>query len=471
MNIAQYFNNEYKTMAMKLRYSAQKGRITKLDNEVRKLQYLVKENILSWTERANAYKGNSYPTYEAAVNEIAKKYNATADWGVLQTGNIIDLRSAVIINEGPQIQEKSPDVNADKEIEWVNNFLEFNDIDKEIAQQFAKEAEIEGKLALQLKVSKDKKNITCRYLSWSQKGYNITPDPQDYLDYQRLTWKASGTMKAGNLTAEQFVYKKFGGRIDKPNEAAPKIMKCLTQLENLDKALTDWRKINYIFGGPILYWEIDGDVDDAAGLVDNALEALDNKNFKINKTIAGIGDLHYVKLDTGGIDSIEREIIILAKMIAGTTGVSVQYLGLADLLKNRSTSDDMRQMLTTVTTPERQTWKGAYEELIKKAMVMWNSMSGKTQLDPNKIKIDIPVITQQQWEHLEKVFLPACLAGKLSDETLWEQTPGVDVKVELKRREEREKTELEEVKKENEDLKTDRMDKELFGKNNKGEEE
>jgi len=454
---------------MKYKVASQKGRVTKLENQVQKLQHLVKDDILSLTETTAKYKGNSYPTYASAIAEIDRKYKGTADWGVLQTGNIIDLRSAFIIGDGLTVSEKEE--GAEKELEWTERFLEYNDLDKEVVQEFAKEAEIEGKIALKLALEKDKEAekeedkymVSVRFISWADKKYIVETNPQDYLDYQKLIWKATGKNKIETLEAKEFVYKKFGGRIMNPNEAAPKIMKCLTQVENLDMALRDWRQINHIFAGPILYAKCENDNE-----VKLALASLADKNFKIKKILAGTFDLSFLELDIKGVESIENEIKNLAKMISGTTGIPIHFLGFVELMSNRATAENLMEMINASTTKERQTWIGAYEEVIKKAMIMYNEatnqgMSKEKQLNPDKIKVDIPTITKEHYERLEKIFLPACLGGKLSDEAFLAMIPGFDVKSELKRKQDKETSELEQIKHENEDLKTDLNDKELFG--------
>ena len=494
MNIKEILKSLVNVQAMKYKVASQKGRVTKLENRVGELQYLVKKNILTLTEGEAIYVGNKYDNYADAVAEIDKKYNGTAEWGVLQTGNIIDLRAAFIINEGIKVvnktapkkkkddkenkkvtvTEESKDGQA--EIEWVERFLAYNDLDKEVAQEFAKEAEIEGKIAIKLAlepVDEEKKDfmVSARYLSWQEKQYKIITDPKDYLQYKQLTWQPKDSDKAETLEEKDFVYKKFGGRINRPNEAAPKIMKCLTQVEGLDKALRDWREINRIFAAPILNVTVK-DAQEAK----LAQEALDNKNWKLKKIFVSTAEMKYAQFDVGGVTSLENEIITLVKMISGTTGVTVQYLGMADLLKNRSTSQDLREMLVATTMKERETWIGAYEEIITKAMTMYNEevnaqMSDGAKLDPSKIGIEIPLVTPEEWEHIVSVFLPATLAGKLSDETFLEQIPGLDVEKELERKKEREESELEETKQKNKDLEKERFDKGLFGGGKPGEEE
>lgn len=471
MKIFNFFKNEARVQTMKYKVASQKGRMTRLNKEVQELQHLVRESF-KLEEETVSYKGNEYASYAQAVVAIAEKYNGTAKWGVLQTGNIIDLRATFILNEGIKVVKKED--NADIELEWANKFLEYNDLDKEVAQEFAKEAEIEGKIALKLAIEKvkvkdekgnekDDFQISVRYVSWSDKEYVIKTDPQDYLKYMEMTWQPKDKDKPETLKAQEFVYKKFGGRINKPNEAAPKVMKCLTQIDNLDKALRDWREIDRIFSAPILGVECK-----TKEAVKVTREALEDKNWKIKKIFVSIATLYYAQFDIKGVESIEKEITTLAKLVSGATGVPVHFLGFTDILKQVATAKNLMELMIAATNKERLTWIGAYEELIKKAMVMYNlkvnaQMSEGRQLDPDKIGIEIPIITRDHWEHLEKIYLPAAIAGKISDEAFQEQIPGFNLETEKQRREERETSEFETVKKENEDLKADKIDKELFG--------
>ena len=468
---------------MKRKVASQKGRVTKLEDNVHKLQHLVKDNVLSLLDATTTYQSNAYPTYDSAIVEINRKYIGTADWGVLQTGSIIDLRAAFIIGDGVIISDKEPGKEPSTELEWVEKFFKYNDLDREVVQEFAKEAEIEGKIALKLAIEEDKEKdeevdekdkkwkISVRFISWLDKKYKVKTNPQDYLDYQKLIWQKTGIHKGETLDAKEFVYKKFGGRIMNPNEAAPKIMKCLPQIEGFDKALWDWRNINHIFAGPVLYAKCADKQE-----VDLMLTAFDNKNFKLKKILAGTAEMSFIKLDIGGIGSLEKEIADLAKVISGTTGVPVHWLGFVDLMSNRATAEDLINMINGATTKERQTWIGAYEEVIKKAMVMWNNaaepgMSKDKQLDPDKIKVDIPIITKMHYDRLEKIFLPAVIAGKISDEAFLAMLPGFDVKAEMKRKEKKEKSEIESLKTEMDSMKADRLEKDLLGGGKKEEEE
>ena len=98
---------------------------------------------------------------------------------------------------------------------------------------------------------------------------------------------------------------------------------------------------------------------------------------------------------------------------------------------------------------------------------MWNNaaekgMSKEKQLDPDKIKVDIPIITKMHYDRLEKIFLPATMAGLLSNEALLAMIPGLDGKAEMKRKEEKEKSELEQTKRDLKDRDDKDLEKDLF---------
>jgi len=447
--------------------------VRKLESQNARLQHLVRDDIITLSGRPARYVSNKYKTYGTAVAEINKKYNATADFGVLQTGSIIDLRAAFIIGEGLKIIKKDKDANA--EYDWVHEFLEYNDLDNEVVQSFASEAEIEGKIALKLALeetpesTKEKKMymVSTRYVSWTENNYVIKANPQDYMQYETMTWKPKDKDKDEVLKEYEFVYKKFGGRVHLPNSATPKIMRCLTQIDNLDMALRDWREIDRVFAGPILGYEVRDSKD-----VKRATDALSDKNWKIKKVFVGMGKFYYASFDIKGVESLENEIVTLSKMISGATGVPVHFLGFPDLMSNRAVAENMMQLVHAATTKERATWKGAYEEVIAKSMALYNAevnkgMSNLKTLDHKKIGVEIPMITREHWLRLEKVYLPAAVAGKISDESFQALLPGFDVEAEKKRKDEKEKSDFVRITKENEDLKRDLADKEIFGEETK----
>jgi|WetSurSiteA1Bulk_404760.scaffolds.fasta_scaffold00047_24 hypothetical protein len=419
--------------------AAESSRVNRLQGELGKLRSTnvqLMKDVLSMSESAPAvYRGNKYQTYEAQVTEIDKKYNGTADWGVFQTGSIIDLRAVFIIAEGIKIMPTVKPEEAQKELEWARAFISFNNLDEEIAHEFAKEAEIEGKILLKVAWEEKEKMVSARFIPWTQKKYKIEAAPNDYLRYEKAFWTPQAAQEQEILLAPQFVYKKFGGRAFDPNSAAPKISRCLTQIEFLDQALRDYREINRLFAGPLLVFFFD-DMNSAKLAQDD----IDRMNFRIKKALStSARDIRYIQPDAGGLAALENEIITNAKFISGCSGVPVHFLGLPDLLSNRATADNLMELVYSTTLKERTTWIGAYEELITKAIGLYNQKMGLSQLseekklDATKLQVEIPFISPQTWTQLEKVFIPLALAGKVSDALMLSKIPGVNVEEEMAR--------------------------------------
>jgi hypothetical protein len=419
-----------------------------------KVQEMLTRDILTLQEVSSTLTGNDYPKYEAAVKAISEKYVGTAPWGCLQTGTTIDLRAAFILGDGIKVVKRTETKEEAKgELQWAKDFFEYNGLDAEMAQALAKEAEIEGKIALRLFWDDGPYKgypgmVSVRFLSWYSKRYKVIPDPDDYLWYKRITWNAQGGGAAGNVGEEEFVYKKFGGRINDPNDAQPKIMKCLTQIDRLDRALRDLREIDHLFASPTPDFEC-ATAKEAMEL----LQHIDKTNWKIGKAFAHIGKYSLKGPEIAGVTCLISEIEMNVKMISGATGIPIHYYGLLDLLKNRATGNDMRELINAATTSERVVWVGAFEELLDKAMAMFNAKTGLAQksteggkLDPEKIGVEIPQITQEHWDHIEKVLIPAATGGIISKEYAASQIPNLDQEEEAERKEVAEAGELERAK-------------------------
>lgn len=445
-----------------------------------KVRELVTDDIYTMQSASSkAYKGNEYLTYEKAVIAIDKKYSGTAKWGVLLTGNIIDVRAAFTVPSKLDIIKTKDE--AFREVAFAEEFLKFNGLDKQVPIEFAKEAEIEAKLLTSLDFDKDHKWLMAqsegdekklptdgmtrvRFMPWTSYGYKVITATDDYMNYEKIIYTPIGGSQKKTIKSPNFTYRPFGGRINKPDNPAPKIWKCLTAIDNLDKALRDLREINNLFAGPILALEVP-----EKKYVADAQAQLDKMNLKIRKMIAHAGKLSYILPEMRGVDSLIKEIIALAKFISGTTGVPVHFLGLPDLMSNRSTAENLMELIWASTVKERDTWESAYNEMLKKAIDQFNENTKSTKLDPEAVEIKIQSVTKEQWERLEKVYLPLYDSGAISLDFLLLQIPNLNIEEEKKRREGERDEEMETIKKEldQEKVEKDMLKKNQFNVNNK----
>ena len=373
--------------------------------EVKALKKIVGElqnsiNILIGDAVVGGSQGNPYRAYQAAVKALADKYDGTAEWGVLQVRNIIDVRSAFIIGQG--IKLVCEDENS-RELEFIDEFVRYNNLDEEMPQELAKEAEIDGRALVRIIPNEDKKQIDFRYISYATNNYKVINAPDDYQKYISVNYKTVG--KDVVLQDNEFVYKKFAGRIDKVNEVMPKTAMVLRHCEDLDKSLNDWHEGNRFFGTPTPYFLCKDKVE-----VENTRALLKDLNWKTGKAFIGTADFKYVEIGGSGANSLKEEIIMLAKFISGATGVPVHFLGLPDLMSNRAVSTDLFEFINASTNKERHIWEGFYEELFDKVLLMANTVY-KRGYETGKVKAKILSFTEGQIQQLANVWLPLYSAG------------------------------------------------------------
>jgi hypothetical protein len=360
-------------------------------------------------------RGNPYRTYQAAISAIATKYEGTAEWGIQQVRNIIDIRSAFIIGQG--IKLVCDDENS-RELEFIEEFIKYNNLDEEMPQELSKEAEIEGRMLVRLIPNVDKTQIDMRFVSYSGNNYMIKTSEDDYQKYISANYRTKS--KDVILNENEFVYKKFAGRVDKVNEIMPKVAMVLRHCEDLDKALYDWRMANFYFSAPTPYFKCT-----TAQEVKEFSDKLKTANWKLGKLLVGTADFSMVEISGSGLNSLKEEIITLAKFISGATGVPVHFLGLPDLMSNRAVSTDLFEFINASTNKERHIWEGFYEELFDKVLTMAN-VSFKRGYETGKVKANILSITEAQVNQLANVWLPLYVAGVVDLDYILSKIPDAD---------------------------------------------
>lgn len=320
----------------------------------------------------------AYNSYDKQVAQLGKLYDNVAEWGCMVVKNIIDVRTAFSVGEGIDVKKREGyQGSAEAELAWVEEFMRFNNLDEEMPQEFAKEAEIEGKVLLRMLLDEEVRNVRVIHVPWRKFQYTITTPDYDYFNYLNASYDGTGRQMGGtsfNLPPLWFVYKRFGGSASEPNKTPPKTAFVLREVEDLDKAIWDWRKINMLFSvpTPVLTAPDKQTAKDAETWV-NAT------NWRIGKLlILGGKDMKFdlVGWKGDGYTTIQKETEALVKTISGTTGIPVHFLGYPELLSNRDTADNLYELIALATSKERRTWIGTYEELFQKSMIIYNMAYG-----------------------------------------------------------------------------------------------
>lgn len=388
--------------------------IKELKREVVELQHSV--NILIGQNETTFTRGNPYTDHETAIAEVAKKYEGTAQWGVQQVRNIIDVRAAFTIGQGIKAVDKDKSETKSRELMFIEEFIKANDLDEEGPIDLAKEAEIEGRCLVKLFFNEETKMVEYRFVSYSVNSYTINADKNDYKKYLSAVYRNSATQQNVELATDEFIYKKFAGRIEKVNEVMPKVALTLRQCEDLDKALSDWREMNKFFASPTPYFEC-ADMEMAKKMND-AIKLL---NWKIGKAFAGVGSFTLVGMTDTGKDSLEKEIITNAKMISGNVGIPIHFLGFPDLMSNRATSTDLFELIMASTAKDRLVWAGFYEEMFDKVLKKANK-----NFKPGQVKAELLQVSDAKIQELTSVWLPLYTGGVIDLNYMLSKIPDID---------------------------------------------
>ena len=302
------------------------------------------DSILTWLDVTKSYSGNLYKDYGEATRAIHEKYLGAADWGVVLVGNIVDFMSAVIIGDGLQtraiasveqteqgktkeflppallknkIAKKDPPPSvsdiAKNELDFASRFFKDNRLDREAPQKWAKEAFMDGKILVRLDWDAARESVRARVVPYILKNYKVKTAADDYENFESVSWR-DDTGNPVNLNAGVFVYRQFGGEIANPNLTPHKLHRCLTQVDYLDRAITDWRKIDNLYASPTP--DIQCETEDQAQAIDQKIGSK-KVNFKIGKIFIHTGVFSYKGIPMEGIECLEKEIQNLAKMIWG----------------------------------------------------------------------------------------------------------------------------------------------------------
>ena len=362
-------------------------------------------------------------TYKARTDRLGKMYAGTAEWGTPIARNVIDVRAAFTLAGGvrPVLREtvKESTSGATRELEFIKAFVDYNGLRDDLPQDWAKEAEIEGKFLATLKADLQAGQIKARYFSYSSRAYTVIADPDDYAVFLRVEY----TDSAGNpreILPEYFVYRPFGGRTHNVNETPSKASSVVWNFEALHKSLYDWRKANRLFASPTPYFKCANPAE-----VNALLDALNSMKWKIGQFLAGTAEYNLVGMPTTGIDSLQKEITTNIQLISGNTGVPVHFLGFPELMSNRSTADTLFDMVAASTHRERRIWMSFYTELFDRAIALANA-GFQAGLRPGLVEAQIPEVSSKTMFELKDNWLPLFESGVLSLETLLAKIPDLD---------------------------------------------
>jgi hypothetical protein len=356
-------------------------------------------------------------SYQSIVYNLIRRYNGLTPLGRELTKSIIDTRVTWIAGNGVNIT-----ANGKRETEFLDKFIKYNKLDGITFRDKVTDSELEGKvLGIPEWKAKDQM-VDVKWLNWSDTSYKIETDPDDYRVITGVTYGLGGGKR---LNADLFVYRSFTGTVRFLNESPPRVGMQLFSIDAASSALRDLRRINRKFGAAFPFFEMSTHED-----AKNLIKAIDQRKWRIGDTIAAVGKGYYMEPNGSGLESIIKEILMHFRFISQGTGIPVYFMA-PDLMSNRSTAQELLEMVNAATMSERENWKDFITELCSQAMKIYTKKTGII-LDYEDVTVSIPSVTLNQVQQLVDVYLPLMEAGIVSKKFLREKVPDSDPDQELK---------------------------------------
>ena len=374
-----------------------------------------------------------YSTLSGQITELYSMYKGESKGGGMVRA-VSSFISAAVMPNGLSViytGEESKEGELPQEVEFINAMLDLNNVNQGLQEKLILASQIEAKVLVKISWYEDAENEVylpkLTYLPSETTSYEFTTEDSDPEKIISVKYKIGETEV--DEAFDNYAYVAFNA-LPGALPGYPDMGVVIDNMKNMDEALEDWQKMNRNFAISTPYFET-ASKDEADGLIDT----MTTNGWKRGQLIAGTAKYSLVSGDAGDYDSIERKITNDAKHVSAATGVPIQHLGMPDELSNRSTADSLDDPAQTKAISATRLWLTFWETVFDIGIKLNNENSTGTfgELSANVVEPDSSGISTDEFDNVEKVYLPKCVAGLLSEQTLHEKTPGVDPIEEEKR--------------------------------------
>jgi hypothetical protein len=382
---------------------------------------------INYTSTGDSYiDKNNYPTYTKQVQVINQMYNNESDYANEITRSVIDTRVSYIGGAGISVRGTSK-----KTVDFVVNFLDYNRMLKgSELLNVIKIGEMEGKCLVTLKPEKflDKDVIKATSMDWYNNPYDVKMCKKVVTEIALSNGGERGTCKKDSAGTQKIpvnkaTYFKLGGSPDRINETPPKLGNILTDLVNFSRAKYDIRGNNHLYGKP--QWTALTDTQADAKSLNNKIQGLDMTR---NKSFVSTARQNFYLEPSGNAQGVlEKEILLLARIISMNTGIPIHWLAWPDLMSNRATAENMLEMVNSATIQERLIYEEGFTDLVRKAMAMSveRGMKGAVN-DPLGFELKLDLVSYANLKQIQETWLPLYESDLISESYMMSLIPGID---------------------------------------------
>jgi len=423
-----------------------KAQVQEQAKQVQELRLTVVDILTATKTIGEDESGNQYTDKRLAIQAIYRKYRDEDEWGCQLMQRIINHRMSMVLPYGVKVMpaEGFDAETAADEMAFVEAFMERNDFDS-MEDKLCRQGEMEGEVLVLMSwddnpyevgdVTYDGMPIISRRL-WSVKQWDTILNKDDPDKIEKVVMDGG---KVELKPGEPWVLAAFNATSYAPDFQATTntdaVMKlrgmpvaafCLTNAENMDKGMVNWRKVNRYFGNLTPFIQSDSPSETV-----QIQATIEKSGWRVGKLVVGRG-YKLVGPDTDVSQLLYTEVRANAQMLSVTTGIPIHQLGFPDLIGGgRATSESMTE-IDTISLNDMGTWWNFYHQLFAMAITERNKKLPNKQLNPNAVEPKLLPSGTQAWGRIKDVFLPAGVNGLISKKLFLKQLPDVDVEEEMK---------------------------------------
>lgn len=374
---------------------------------------------------------NEYQTRGLQIQEIMSMYRANTGIGGDLVKRIINVSAALKIPNGLEIEggnKNSP------EREYIQSFIDKNQLNEGMCTELSKEAEKQGQCLVNLPWDSTDNMVKVKYMSWNKYKYFVYPvGLNNMTSPYAVSWeevevadetgeKTGYTIPAGALVNENIAFVAFNKILndDDTIEGSPSLANVLSRLDDIGNDLIYWRKSNKLYAHPTPAVQI-ADADEAESLT-NKITA---SGWTLGQMMVSSGELKMVVPDNF-YETIKEAILLNLQLVSGATGLAVSWLGFPDLMSNRAVADSLGEPLEIVAANDIASWKSFYEQMFDNVITIRNFNIGPngTQLKTGIIKPRLKPMSDRIWQQLTRFWMVAAENKIISREGFWDKIPG-----------------------------------------------
>ena len=398
-------------------------------NKIRKVLDLKELGLVLGAEPLTS---TTYTEVDAQVAQLYDMYTNAKPGGALVRA-VCKFKASSVMSSGLSVNytgDKDVEKSTPAEVEYIEDFIDYNNINQGRQRSFIIASQLEARCLVKMVWTLDSEGVgrpKMIYIPYETTKYEFETDPSDPETILSVKYKIGE--EEVDEPFDDYAYVAFNA-LPSTLVGIPDMGVVIQYMIDIDEGLKDWRPMNRNFAVSTPYFECES-LQEAEAMQ----SALEGNKWNKGRLMCGTAKFSLVAGSAGDWMSIEREFVDKTKAVSAAVAIPVQHLGLPDELSNRSTADSTDDPARATAATETDTWSNFYEDLFEIAIRMNNENPGGThgQLEFNVVEPDTSGKNTNEYDAVEKVYLPMAKEGLISNQTLWELTPQIDSTKEAER--------------------------------------